>query len=123
MLTRKLFNVYQIDLPTEKELNAFNKIFLSLEALNDFLKLSSQISKNCFLNQLIHKHLHMSDYIFMRLTLKDSIFMLEAEDQSTVIDMVKNKMNTLIKKHQENVDNLKKKATATKSRRPTKTTE
>jgi hypothetical protein len=91
------FKENQISLPTEKELHAFNEIFLSLKSLNGFSKLSNQISKNCFINQLIHKHLHMSDVIFMKLTVKDSIFMLEAEDQSTVIDMVKNKMNALIK--------------------------
>jgi hypothetical protein len=117
------FKDNQISLPTEKELHAFNEIFLSLKSLNDFFKLLNQISKNCFINQLINKHLHTSDYIFMKLTLKDNIFMLEAEDQLTVIDMVKNKMNALIKKHQKKLDNLKKKATATKSKQPTKKTE
>jgi hypothetical protein len=59
----------------------------------------------------------------MKLTLKDNTFMLEAEHQLTVIDMVKNKMNALIKKHQKKVDNLKKKAPVTKSKQSTKKTE
>jgi hypothetical protein len=116
----QFFNDNEISLPTEKELHAFNEIFLSLKALNDFSKLSNEISKNCFINQLINKHIHMSDFIFMKLTLKNDTIMLEAENPSTVIDEVKKKMNALITKHQKKEDDLKKKAHVTKSKQSTK---
>jgi hypothetical protein len=76
----KLFNDNKIDLPTEKELNAFNVIFLSFEALHEFLRLVTQLSKSCYIDQLMHKYVPTSNYIFMKLVLKDGNFELHEEN-------------------------------------------